>query len=131
MQKALQVVFRGIEHSDAVEVNIREKMGKLERYCDSITSCRVVVDKPHNRHSKGELYHITIDLAVPNETIVVDHDQHDNESHGDVYIAIRDAFNAAERQLKSSAGRQRKNLRDETLQPVDPEIDLEPEPAVL
>ena len=31
----------------------------------------------------------------------VNQDQHDKQSHEDLYVAIRDAFNVAERQLRS------------------------------
>ena len=100
MQVPLQISFRDLDHSDAIEARIRDKVEKLERYCDRITSCRVVVESPHRQHNKGKLYHVRIDLSLPGEEIVVARDPKQAHAHEDVYIAIRDTFEAARRQLK-------------------------------
>ncbi|MBC7908715.1 MAG: HPF/RaiA family ribosome-associated protein, partial [Rhodospirillaceae bacterium] len=41
MQIPLQITFHGIDHSDAAEERVREKVAKLEQFFDRITSCRV------------------------------------------------------------------------------------------
>jgi ribosomal subunit interface protein len=105
-----QVVFRNIEHSDAVEYAVHKRLEKLERYCDEIQSLRVTLESPHNNHYKGKVYHVGVEALVPNHDIVVTHDQHDNHSHEDIYVAIRDAFNAVERRLKSVYGKQRSRV---------------------
>ena len=51
MELPLQITFRGIPHSDAVEAKIREKAGKLDRFCSHIMSCRVAVEAEH-QHTK-------------------------------------------------------------------------------
>jgi ribosomal subunit interface protein len=102
-----QVVFRNIEHSDAVEFAVQKRLQKLERYCDEIQSLKVTLETPHNNHYKGKVYHVGVEAMVPNHDIVVTHDQHDNQAHEDIYVAIRDAFNAVERRLKSVYGKQR------------------------
>ena len=100
MKIPLQISFRDIEHSDAVEARIREKVEKLELYFDRITSCRVVVEAPHRHNHKGKLYHVRVDLTLPGEEIVVARDPKDAHAHEDIYVAIRDSFEAARRQLK-------------------------------
>lgn len=100
MEIPVQIVFRDISHSDAVEAKIREKVQKLEQYHNRITSCRVVVEAPHRTHTKGKLYHIRVDLTLPGEEIVVARDPKDHHSHEDIYVAIRDSFEAVRRQLK-------------------------------
>ena len=105
-----QVVFRNIEHSDAVESAVYKRLEKLERYCDEIQSLKVTLETPHNNHYKGKVYHVGVEALVPNHDIVVTHDQHDNHSHEDIYVAIRDAFNAVERRLKSVYGKQRSRM---------------------
>ena len=92
-----QVVFRNIDHSPAVEEAVYKRLEKLQRYCDEIQSLRVTLESPHNNHHKGKVYHVGVEAMVPNHDIVVTHDQHDKHSHEDIYIAIRDAFNAVER----------------------------------
>ena len=99
MQRDVQITFQGIDHSDAVASRIRSKVSDLERLNDHITSCRVTVASPHHRHHKGNLYAVRIDLQLPDHTIIVDKHPSDNHSHEDVYVAVRDAFAAAERQL--------------------------------
>jgi ribosomal subunit interface protein len=83
---------------------------KLTRYCDEIHSLKVTLETPHNNHHKGKVYHVGVEAMVPNHDIVVTHDQHDKHSHEDIYVAIRDAFNAVERRLKSVYGKQRRRM---------------------
>jgi ribosome-associated translation inhibitor RaiA len=84
---------------------VEHKMHDLERLCDRITSCRVVIDAPHQHHHRGKTYHVSIELSVPGAEIVVNRDPGRDHAHEDVYVAIRDAFDAASRQLKSAVGR--------------------------
>lgn len=119
-----QVLFRGIDYSKAVEEAVQKRLGKLERFCNQIHSLRVILDSPHNYHHKGKVYHVAVEALIPNHDIVVTHDQHDKHSHEDIYVAIRDAFNAFERRLKSVADKQRSMDRQarklgQTLQPVE------------
>ena len=100
MQAPLQVTFRGFPHSEAVEQNVREKSEKLEQYFDKIVGCQVVVEAEHHHKHQGNLYHVRIELKVPNKTLVINREHHDNHAHEDVYVVIRDAFNAAKRQLE-------------------------------
>ena len=100
MEIPLQISFRDIPHSAAVEEKIREKMDKLEQYHDKITSCRVVVEAPHKSGHKGTLYHVRVDLTLPGEEIVVARDPKKHHAHEDAYVAIRDSFEAVRRQLK-------------------------------
>ncbi len=107
MQIPLDIDFQNLEPSDFVASRIRERAEKLNRFSDRITSCRVVVEAPHRHHHKGNAYHVRILLRLPSDEIVVSHDPGDNRAHDDVYVAIRDAFDAAERQLKTHFERRR------------------------
>ena len=100
MQIPLQISFRNMDASDAVEADIRDKVGRLDRFYERITSCRVIVEAPHRHHRKGNLYDIRIDITVPGEEIVVQRSGPENQAHEDVYVAVRDAFNAATRRLQ-------------------------------
>lgn len=100
MELPLQITFRNMDPSEAVEANVREKATKLDRFFDRITSCRVVVEAPHRSHQKGMLYVVRIDISVPGSELVVTHNGPKNHAHEDVYVTIRDAFNAAVRQLE-------------------------------
>ena len=100
MDVPLELSFRNMDSSEAIETNVREKVDKLERYFGRINSCRVVVEAPHRHRRKGKIYHVRIDVGVPGRNIIVDRDPHENHAHEDVYVAIRDAFDAARRQLE-------------------------------
>lgn len=95
MQAPLQITIRGIAPSEALESRIRGKAEKLEKFFDHITSCRVMVEEPHRHHHQGKQYNVRVDISVPGHEIVVNRDHHE-----DVYVALRDAFNAAKRQLE-------------------------------
>ncbi len=102
-----QVLFRGIDHSQAVADAVQKRVDKLERYSDEIQSLRVTLESPHNHHHKGKVFHVGVEAVIPNHDVQVNHDQHDNHSHEDIYIAIRDAFNALERRIKSIYAKKR------------------------
>ncbi|WP_305910062.1 HPF/RaiA family ribosome-associated protein [Methylomarinum sp. Ch1-1] len=100
MQIPLQIIFRGIPPSEAVEANIREKAAKLEQFNSHIMSCRVAVEADHQHSHQGNLYHVRIDITTPQKELVVSREHHDKHAHEDVYVAVRDAFRAARRQLE-------------------------------
>lgn len=109
MDVPLELSFRNMDASDAVEAKVRERVDKLETYFGRINSCRVVIEAPHRHHHKGKVYHVRIEIGVPGNTIIVDRDPGQHHAHEDVYVAVRDAFDAARRQLedhaRKSAGR--------------------------
>ena len=99
MQIPLQVTFKGVERSDAVEAKVRERAEKLERFAEHIISCRVVVERATHRHHKGDVYHVRVDVTVPGGELAATRDPERSNSHEDVYLAVRDAFDAMRRQL--------------------------------
>lgn len=101
MTNEFQVVFHNIDQTDALTDAVQKRILKLERFCDQIITGRVVLDSPHNNHHKGRVYSVSLEIHTPNLEVRVNQDQHDNHAHEDLYIAIRDAFNVAERQLRS------------------------------
>lgn len=111
MQVPIRITFRDLPPSEALESDIRQHAEHLERLYDRITRCRVVVESPHRRHHQGNLYHVRIDLTVPGGELVVNRDPHERHAHEDAYVAIRDAFTAAARQLEDYARRQRGHVK--------------------
>lgn len=113
MQYPVQVTFHGIEHSDSVESRILEKVAKLEQFYADIIGARVTVEKHHRNQSfdnrKGEPYHVSIELSVPGDKLVVRRDPKDTSlhDHDDISLAVRDAFQAMGRQLKDYATKRR------------------------
>lgn len=111
MKQPLQITFRDFPPSEALEADIREKAAKLDQVYDRIMSCRVVVEAPHAHHHKGNLFHVVIDLTVPGEELVVNRSPGKHHAHEDPYVAVRDAFDAARRQLQDFARKQRGKVK--------------------
>jgi len=106
MQIPLQITIRDVEHSEALEAHIRDKVKKLEEFFEHIMSCRVVVEMPHKHHHQGKQFNVRIDIGVPGSEIVVNHDHNE-----DIYVALRDAFDAAKRRLEDYARKIRGNVK--------------------
>lgn len=101
MQVPPQITFHNLDHSDAIENRVVEEITKLEQFYDRITSCRVVVERPQRRHQKGDTYAVRIFLELPGgKSIVVNRDAGQDHSHEDAFVAIRDSFGSARRQLQ-------------------------------
>ena len=100
MQRPLEIRFRQMEPSPAIEARIREKAAALERFSDRITGCRVIVAKEHRHHHKGNLFHVRIEIDAPGKELAVTHAGPKDHAHEDVQVAISDAFNAAVRRLE-------------------------------
>ena len=100
MKSRLQVTFRNMPPSEALEAEIREKLEKLERFCDQIISCRVVLEAENHRHHQGNLYRVNLEIKVPDRDIIASRASDQNQAHEDAHVAIRDAFDSARRQLE-------------------------------
>jgi len=103
----LQVQYRNFPESEAVTNAINKRYEKLERLCDRIVSCHVIVSAPHRHHHKGKIYHVQIHMHVPLGDVMVCNEREQNPAHEDVYIAVRDAFKAAERKLEDLTRKRR------------------------
>ena len=107
MEKSLQINFRNLEHSDAIEASVRKYADKLTQLNSEVSSCRVTIESPHKHQYKGKLYHVVIDVKVPGKELVVSRTPDDEHAHEDVYVAIRDAFNAAHRRIQQYTRKRR------------------------
>jgi ribosomal subunit interface protein len=99
MQIPLQITMREMDRSDALDAAIQEQVRRLERFHDRITRCRVTVEQLSRHQQQGRQFAVKVDLRVPGREIVASRDHHE-----DVYVALRDAFDSARRQLDETAG---------------------------
>ena len=111
MQVPLLITFRHMEPSSAVEARIRERCHKLEQFAEHVTCCRITIEAPHMPHHKDGLYMVTIDITLPVEKQGVSRHLDQHHTHEDVYVAIRDAFDAARRQLEDYVRRRRADIK--------------------
>jgi hypothetical protein len=66
---------------------------------EQVTGAQVMIEAL-DEHRKQRLYRARMELAMPDGVVVVTHDHPSNVAHEDVYVAIRNAFRAARRQLE-------------------------------
>jgi ribosomal subunit interface protein len=111
MEVPLQISFRNMDPSPAVEAIVREKAEKLDRFFDRMVSCDVTIEAPHRRQHKGKLYKVRIDIGMPGKDVHVNQEGPKNQAHEDLYVAIRDAFDAAVRQLDDHVRRLRGDVK--------------------
>ncbi|WP_026289964.1 HPF/RaiA family ribosome-associated protein [Thioalkalivibrio sulfidiphilus] len=113
----VEIAFRNMDPSAAVEDKVRDQIEKLGQFHDHIMACRVVVETGHRHHHKGNLYHVRIDLTIPGHELVVNRAPKEHQAHEDVYVAIRDAFDAMRRQLQDTVRKQRGKVKQHETPP--------------
>ena len=116
----VQITFRNTDPSEAVSADINRRIEKLSRQQGNIINCRVVVEAPLPNQRKGGLYRVRIDLGCPEGQVIVNREPDSrNQAHQDVYLAVRDAFRAAERQLEEHTHRRQGEVKTHATPDVD------------
>lgn len=113
MKIPLEITTRKVTLTPETEELIREKAKKLDTFHDGIIGCKVMVEVPHRSQRKGGDYNVRIDITVPGGELVVK-----REPDKELHVAIVGAFEAAERQLKSHASKQRGEVKRHEEKPV-------------
>jgi len=112
MQTPVEIDFQGLEPTDRLRASVDRHIATLEERFGRITSCRVVVRAPSERHRKGGAFDVSIRLTLPQGREV---DVGRSEGRPDIAetdnrllepaVAINDAFKRARRQLQDQAQR--------------------------
>lgn len=114
MQVPLELTFRHLDKSPAVEALIRKRVEKLEQFRQNIISCRVLVERPHQHESSGSPYRVLLILAVPlGKNVVVDSRPGQHELGESLQTIVNRTFETAERRLKRLTERQRGDIKAE------------------
>jgi cold shock CspA family protein/ribosome-associated translation inhibitor RaiA len=118
MQLSSKISFHGVEPSEFVEARVRERIERLSsRASDRIDRCDVVIEAPHHRKHKGDLYTVRIKMHALGQDLIVDRAGPQDHSHEDVYVALRDAFDAAERRLDDCTRKREKTVKAHEVPP--------------
>jgi ribosome-associated translation inhibitor RaiA len=117
MDLPLELTFRDVVKTDGLESLIRNKVDKLEKICDYINGCRIVVEKPQTHQERGNPYRVRIDVTVPpRHELVAERGPMEGNIQEELAHVIRETFDGMERQLKElvekqrAAGRHRREL---------------------
>lgn len=97
------MTFRCMEATDTVEKFIRDEFVNLQQEEDHIMYCSVVVVPVPRQLHAHQLYDLRIDLVVPVQELVVRYRGPSRPSDDDFRAAVREAFEAARKQLRDVA----------------------------
>lgn len=111
MPVPLEITFKDIDPSSFIESRVRERADRLERFHRAISRCHVAIEAPHRHGRKGTIYSVHITVHVPGAEVVVNRSHGQDHAHEDVYVAIRDSFDAMERRLEDHARRLRGDVK--------------------
>ena len=95
MEIPLKIIFHGLEPSSMLESRIKEKTRGLAKYHSHLIGGRVVVERLQKHSRQGDLYTVRLEMTVPGAEIAVT-----RERDPDVYVALREAFDAVRRRLE-------------------------------
>lgn len=108
MQVPLEVKFDDVDHSQWVEDYIRERADRLDRMCDNLISCRVVVERAQHHHHTGNPYRARVEVTLPpKKDLVADKQGTVGDPHVQLRPVIRKAFEAIEKQIKKETSRRK------------------------
>ena len=114
MQTPLEIRYHHLDPSPALDGEIRVHVDKLDRLYPRLTACRVAVECQNRQHQTGNIVDVHIELSVPGAKLVVSREPHKAQhdfAHPDVRTALREAFRAAERQLKDYKDQQQGEVK--------------------
>lgn len=112
--RQFSVIFHSMDPSEAVRQRGELLLERLARLAPGIMRGRMMIESRHRRHHQGNVFHVSVQVHLAGVDVEVTNDPDLNHAHEDVYVAMRDAFNAAKRQLgERGARRSGKGARHE------------------
>ena len=118
MQLPVEISYRGVDKSDEIETLVRDKADRLNKFCDHITRCDVIIEHPNHAQKSGSPFHVRIDVTVPpGHELISDEKAVKHDMHEPLTKVINDAFRHMERQLKDLVDRQQKRVKTHHEQP--------------
>jgi cold shock CspA family protein/ribosome-associated translation inhibitor RaiA len=119
MQMPLEISYRDVDRTDALDDFIRQNVDKLEEVCDYLVGCRVAVERPHAHPQTGSGWRVRIDITVPpGHEVVVVRNPSEGTIRDDVYNVVQSAFSATRRSLKRLVEQQQEEVKSHPAQQV-------------
>ncbi len=110
----LSIVFRNMVASPTVHADAVRLADRLGRKFGRIVNCRVTIEASHHPYRKVKVFRVSIDLKLPGREIAAKSAKDIQRVQEDVKAALRDAFDAATRQLQDYVVRRKKGGVAET-----------------
>jgi hypothetical protein len=89
-----------MEGTEPPRTEVRAWLERLGALTAAMTGGRVLIEAI-DRGRKERHYQVRLELTMPDGVVVVGPDNPSNRAHEDVYVAIRNAFRGARRQLEA------------------------------
>ena len=126
MQLPVEISYRGVDKTDEIELLVRDKASRLDKFCDHISRCDVIVEHPNHAQHSGSPFRVRIDVTVPpHHELVVDEKPIKHEMHEPLTRVINDAFKTMERQLKELVAKQHNKVKHHDDPPPGAAVSLE------
>lgn len=117
MQTLVQIAFRNVAHSDALDEHLRQHCERFDRLFDRIVSCHVTIELTGHHHRQANRYQVSIHIVLPGHELLVTNAPPQDPAIETAYTVADKAFDEAERQLERWVHRRRDGRRD--VSPVD------------
>jgi cold shock CspA family protein/ribosome-associated translation inhibitor RaiA len=112
MQIPLEISYRGVDKSEKTDALVRTKAQHLDKFCDRISRCDVVIEQPNHAQHSGNPFRVRIDVTIPpGHELVSDERPVKHEMHEPLSKVINDAFKHMERQVKDLVQKQRLDVK--------------------
>lgn len=107
MKLPVQIIFRDLVPLPSLEPEIRRRADQLDQWSPDLMSCHVVVESEANRHRQGHRYRVKVNLRLPDGELM----SGDRQGNEDIYLALRESFDALDRQVEDHARRHRGQVK--------------------
>ena len=126
MQLPVEISYRGVEKTDELETLVRDKASRLDKFCDHINRCDVIIEQPNHAQHSGSPFRVRLDVTVPpHHELVADEKPTKHEMHEPLGKVINDAFKNMERQLKELVAKQHNKVKHHAPAPGAASVSLE------
>ena len=116
MQIAPEIIFHDVDRTPWVESYVLERLAKLEKFAQGITSCRVSLTQEQASHHKGNRYSVMVEVRLPpNHDLAAKKAKMIHDMATQLPALINLAFGAIERQLKKAAALRRGDVKQADL----------------
>ena len=98
--RTCRIVFEGFTASEPARVEVRAWLERLGALTAAMTDGEVTMEALDRGHAERH-YRVRMELAMPAGVVKIGPEHPSNRPHEDIYVAIRNAFRAAKRELEA------------------------------
>jgi ribosome-associated translation inhibitor RaiA len=114
MDQVLQITYRNVQHSDALENIVSDRFQTLQSQHPSLSMCRVVIEKMHQHHQHPRHYHVRLTAYINGKPLLVGNPHSKAHTNENPYAAVISSFDALDKQVEKAKAKyqSRKRAKD-------------------